>query len=63
MGQPRSEEVDFHLSQKTGFEKEYERAERSDSAYYLFWHNGIDITYAIGFDSEHKVTMKAVGGT
>lgn len=63
MGQPSSEGEEFRLSQYKGYEKEYERAKQSNSKYYLFWYSGIDITYAIGFDSDNKVTIKAVGGT
>jgi outer membrane protein assembly factor BamE (lipoprotein component of BamABCDE complex) len=63
MGRPLSEESEFHLSQYIGFEKEYERAKQSNSKYYLFWEAGIDVTYAIGFDDEDRVTIKACGGT
>ncbi len=63
MGQPSSEDAEFHLSQRNGFEAEYNRAKQSNSKYYLFWHSGIDITYAIGFDDEDKVILKACGGT
>lgn len=63
MGLPSSEGVEFHLGQYKGFEEEYERAKQSNSEYYLFWHSGIDITYAIGFDGNDKVTIKECGGT
>ena len=63
MGQPSSEGTEFHLSQRNGFKVEYDRAKQSNSKYYLFWHSGIDITYAIGFDNEDKVTLKACGGS
>ncbi|MHC4574707.1 MAG: hypothetical protein ACYS76_11345 [Planctomycetota bacterium] len=63
MGQPADEGVEFRLSQYEGFEKQYERARRSNSQYYLFWYSAIDLTYAIGFDSQDKVMIKACGGT
>lgn len=63
MGKPSGEGVEFRLGQYEGYEDEYERAKQSNSKYYLFWYSGIDITYAIGFDSDNKVTIKAVGGT
>lgn len=63
MGQPRSQSTEFYLSQYNGFEKEYERARKNSSEYYLIWHGGIDITYAVGFDTNDMVTMKACGGS
>jgi len=63
MGEPRSQSTEFYLSQYNGFEKEYERAQSSGSAYYLIWHGGMDTTYAIGFDTNDRVTMKALGGS
>lgn len=64
MGQPFSEGPEFQLSQREGFEKEYDRASQSGSAYYLIWL-GVrdDLTYAVGFDTNSIVTMKAVGGS
>ena len=63
LGDPVDEDTRFRLSQERGFEAEYERAEESGSAYFLFWRNDIDITYAIGFDEDDRVTMKSAGGT
>ena len=63
LGRPHEQSSEFHLGQAQGFEPEYERARNSDSRYYLFWNKGIDVVYAVGFDSEDKVTIKAVGGT
>jgi len=63
MGKPVDQSQEFRLGQYQGFEEEYERAKRSNSKYYLFWHNGIDITYTIGFDDGDKVVLKASGGT
>lgn len=63
MGKPSGQGPEFRLSQYEGFEKEYERAKKSNSKYYLFWETGIDITYTIGFDDSDKVTIKACGGT
>jgi hypothetical protein len=63
LGEPDDEAPEFRLGQYEGFEKQYERAEESGSAYYCFWFRGIDVTYTIGFDSEDRVTMKAHGGT
>jgi len=63
LGEPDDESPEFHLSQYESFEKEYERAEQSGSEYYCFWYRGIDVTYAVGFDNEDRVTMKALGGT
>jgi len=53
----------FRLGQYGGSEKEYARAAESGSAYYLHWKKGIDVVYAVGFDKDGRVTMKAVGGT
>jgi hypothetical protein len=53
----------FRLGQHGGFEKEYARAAASGSEYYLLWNKGIDVVYAVGFDKDGRVTMKAVGGT
>ena len=63
MGKPSGEGAEFRLGQYEGYEDEYERAKQSNSKYYLFWYSGIDITYAIGFDAEDKVTIKTAGGT
>jgi len=63
MGEPKEESRNFPLSQYNGFEDEYKRAEASGSAYYLFWHGGIDITYAVGFNSNNLMTIKVSGGT
>jgi hypothetical protein len=53
----------FRLGQYGGFEKEYARAAASGSTYYLLWNKGIDVVYAVGFDKDGRVTMKAVGRT
>ena len=63
LGRPDEESAEFRLGQREGFEREYELADSSDSRYYLIWYKGIDVVYTIGFDSEDKVTIKAVGGT
>jgi len=63
LGRRSENSTEFHLGQYQGFEDEYEKAKRSKSQYYLFWNKGIDVVYAIGFDAQHKVTIKAVGGT
>lgn len=53
----------FQLGQESGFERQYAEAERSKSAYWLSWHNGIDLVYTVGFDDHDRVTYKASGGT
>lgn len=63
LGLADEKSTQFRLGQRDGFEQEYARAARSGSAHYLLWHKGIDVVYAVGFDGEGKVTMKAVGGT
>lgn len=55
--------AEFRLGQYAGFEKDYARAAESGSNYYLLWNKGIDVVYAVGFDKDGRVTMKAVGGT
>jgi hypothetical protein len=63
MGQPADEAAEFHLSQYKGHESRYQLARQSGSQYYLFWYSAIDMTYAVGFDNQDEVTMKACGGT
>jgi hypothetical protein len=63
MGTPKEQSTDFHLGQHEGFEAEYERASRSGAAYYLFWENGIDYVYAVGFDAQDRLILIASGGT
>ena len=63
MGQPPDQRVEFHLGQYDGYENQYQAAKQSNSQYYLFWYSAIDVTYAVGFDNQNKVTMKACGGT
>lgn len=63
LGTANARTTEFQLGQYTGFEKEYAQAAASGSSYCLLWHKGIDVVYAIGFDKEGKVTMKAFGGT
>jgi hypothetical protein len=62
MGQPKSEETQFHLMLPNGYEEHYERARKSGSAYYLYWwdYSG-DIIYAVGFNTNNVATMKADG--
>jgi len=63
MRSPGKKLEQFQLGQETGFELQYAEAERSKSAYWLSWHNGIDYVYTIGFDEHARVTYKASGGT
>lgn len=63
LGKPRDEGSEFRLSQQDGFERQYEQAARSNARYWLFWYNGIDVTYAVGFDRDGSVAMTAWGGT
>ncbi len=63
MGSPDSESTRFHLSQYEGFELEYAIAATSRAHYYLFWHQPIDVTFAVGFDEQDRVVVKAAGGT
>ena len=63
LGRPDEESAEFRLGQREGFEREYELAENTDSRYYLIWHRGIDLVHVVGFDSEDRATIKAVGGT
>lgn len=63
LGEPEEQSAEFHLGQYGGFEAVYKRAASSGSEYYLFWDQGIDVVYAVGFDERDKVTFKAAGGT
>jgi hypothetical protein len=63
LGQPMHESRAFHLGQREGYETAYRRAEASGSSYYLFWRQGGDRIYAIGFDIRDRVTLAASGGT
>jgi len=63
MRTPGTKLEQFHLGQKAGFERQYAEAERSKSAYWVSWHNGIDYVYTVGFDDHDQVTYKASGGT
>lgn len=63
MGEPGEESKEFPLGQYQGFEKEYEEASRNTSKYFLFWRNGIDIVYAVGFDVHDRLVLTASGGT
>jgi len=63
LGNSDTMEEQFRLGQKIGYEAEYVKAKNSDSKYFLFWNKGIDIVYAVGFDKNNKVTIKAHGGT
>lgn len=63
LGAADERSAEFRLGQYEGFEKEYARAAGSGSSYYLLWFKSIDVVYAIGFDRNGRVTMKAVGGT
>ena len=63
LGHPDKQSNEFQLGQFQGFEDEYERAEKSNSKYYLFWYRGIDITYAIGFNDKDAVVIMSSGGT
>lgn len=63
LGEPNAKEKEFHLGQRRGFENAYERAEASGSEYYLFWHKGIDVVFAVGINGQGKVSVKEYGGT
>jgi len=63
LGPADERSAEFRLGQYKGFEAEYARAAASGSSHYLLWKKGIDVVYAIGFDKDSRVTMKAVGGT
>lgn len=63
LGEPNHKDKEFRLGQKEGFEAAYQRAEKSNSSYYLFWHRGIDTVYTIGFDAQEKATITESGGT
>jgi hypothetical protein len=63
LGNPDAKDIIFRLGQEKGYESEYLRAKVSQSQYYLFWEKGVDVVYAVGFDSNHRVTIKAYGGT
>ena len=63
MRTPGTKLAQFHLGQEAGFERQYAEAERSKSAYWLSWHNGIDYVYTVGFDDHDRATYKASGGT
>ena len=38
-----------------------QRDPASSSKYYLFWQKATDLTYAVGFDANDRVTYSAVG--
>jgi hypothetical protein len=63
LGVANERSSEFRLGQYRGFEQAYARAAASGSSYYLLWSKGIDVVYAVGFDKDGSVTMKAVGGT
>ncbi len=63
LGPPDDKSVEFRLGQRQGFEVEYQRAAKSNSSYYFVWYKGIDVVYCIGFDENHRVAVKGVGGT
>jgi hypothetical protein len=61
LGKPVESSTEFRLAQLDGYEFEYAAAARSGSAYFSFWHNGVDWVYAIGFDASDHVVFKAAG--
>ena len=63
LGEPSDKDSEFRLGQKQGFEPAYQRAEKSNSSYYLFWYRGMDVVYTVGFDAQDKVTIIESGGT
>jgi hypothetical protein len=63
MRSPGTKLQEFSLGQETGYEQKYAEARRSNSRYWLSWHNGIDYVYTVGFDDHDQVTCKASGGT
>ena len=63
LGPPDSTSNLFYLGQEAGYEDEYARAERSNSAYYYVWYLRMHKTYTIGFNKEGRVTIKAFGSS
>ena len=63
LGHPNDQSEIFRLAQLEGYMAAYQRAERSNSAYYMYWIKGIDHVFAVGFNTEHKVTIIENGGT
>jgi hypothetical protein len=63
LGKPDKESREFHLGQYNGFEEEYEKAKKSNAAYYLFWNRDIDFVYVVGMDSKGNAVFKSYGGT
>ena len=63
MGKAVEENIEFHLGQYNGYEKEYRKAEEGAAAYFLYWSNGLDGVYAVGFDQNDRVVYKDSGGT
>lgn len=63
LGEPIAKETDFRLGQRKGFENAYERAEASDSEYYLLWYKGIDVVFTVGINKQGNVSVKEYGGT
>ncbi len=60
---PYSTNPEFTLGQVAGFEKEYERAARSNGVIFYTWVTDIDMFYCVGFDKEGKLVVKGKGGT
>jgi hypothetical protein len=62
LGNPTRKD-EFHLGQRKGFEKAYQRASESNAKTYLFWYRGTDVVYTVGFDEQRKVVVAEYGGT
>jgi hypothetical protein len=58
-----TESKEFRLGQPGGYEFEYMAAEKSGASFFIFWTNGVDTFYTIGFDDKGRAIYKAKGGT
>jgi hypothetical protein len=63
MGGPGRRSTEFHLSQRSGYDFEYEVASRIGAAYFLSWSTGFDTTITVAFDRDDTVIYKASGDT
>ena len=62
LGKPDKESVESNLNHYPNFRK-YEKPMKMSSKNCMFWYQGINVTYVIGFDDSDRVIFKASGGT
>ena len=63
LGQPDSQDREFHLGQRNGFEDAYSRAKSSDAIKFLFWNRELDLVYVVGVNKTGQVALLEKGGT